>query len=427
MATRPNRGNFRNNNAKAGNNSERPDRPAMLGNVALKVESYSTKDNVVTVTGKNVATGAPLTVGLMSAARAANMMKAGIDDERERVETWAQRLANQVSLDKFADPKDEKYYVQPGGVLQLTNVRLDFSDKNYYAQTAFGLVPDPSTKAVLDGTISLQKFENGSMRLQVYQPEAAVALDPADQAKTRAAISAAFDPKSPVGDGQMSRTMMVTVSQPNERGYIDFNTFFARSASYEVGEGEYRLSSNFGDTLDRMTLDKKTGIAIAVLASVAGVPFEKVAARIPEGAEKADVAKTLRDYYDGAKGEGVKVSITPGYTVPFLKAVEEHIAKREEMFANEVFPGVVAVAVRRADGDALERPAATSVMSSKALPKQQPENPPELTKVAERAHRSVHGIEFKRREASAESSQSADKAPEKSREASLNRGPSLDF
>ncbi|MFY1017202.1 hypothetical protein, partial [Escherichia coli] len=82
-------------------------------------------------------------------------MKAGIDDDRERVEIWAQRLSNQVGLDRFADPKDDKFYVKPGGVLQLTNVRLDFSDKNYYAQTAFGLVPNPDSKAVLSGTISL--------------------------------------------------------------------------------------------------------------------------------------------------------------------------------------------------------------------------------------------------------------------------------
>lgn len=419
MAMRPNR----RQSAKSGNSESRPDRPAMLGNVALQVESYSSKDNIVTVTGKNVVTGAPLTIGLMSPARAANIMKAGIDDDRERVEVWAQRLSNQVGLDRFADPKDDKFYVKPGGVLQLTNVRLDFSDKNYYAQTAFGLVPDPDSKAVLSGTISLQKFENGSMRLQVYQPDVAVALDPADQAKTRSAISAAFDPKSPVGDGLMTRTLMVTVSQPNERGYIDFNTYFARSFSYEVGSGDYRLSSNFGDTLDRMTLDKKTGIAMTVLASVAGVPFEKIASRIADGPERGDIEKTLRDYYEGVKAEGVKVSITPGYTVPFLKAAEEHIAKREEMFANEVFPGVVSVAIRRADGEMMERPAATSVMASKALPKQQPENPPELTKVAERAHRTLHGIEFKRPDAPAESKKTA----EKSAEATLNRGPSLNF
>lgn len=201
MATRPNRGNFRNNNAKAGNNSERPDRPAMLGNVALKVESYSTKDNVVTVTGKNVVTGASLTVGLMSAARAANMMKAGIDDERERVEVWAQRLANQVGLEKFADPKDEKFYIKPGGVLQLTNVRLDFSDKNYYAQTAFGLVSDPEFKAIMAGTISLRKFDNGSMRLQVFNEGASIGLRAEDQAGVRSKIAAAFDARLPVGNG----------------------------------------------------------------------------------------------------------------------------------------------------------------------------------------------------------------------------------
>ncbi|MBZ4175408.1 hypothetical protein JYG55_22940, partial [Escherichia fergusonii] len=126
--------------------------------------------------GTQLHNGVELSVQLMSPARAANMMKGRNDvDDRERVRIWEERFENRRELAEFAD-KTNEHGVKPGGVILLNNTRLDFSDRQYYAQAAYGFVSDPDFQAAISGTVSLSKFADGSMRLQVYQPDKAVLL-----------------------------------------------------------------------------------------------------------------------------------------------------------------------------------------------------------------------------------------------------------
>lgn len=76
-----------------------PKLPATLGNVALSVSEYTSKDGVTSVKGTQLQNGEELTVQLMSPARAANMMKGRNDvDDRERVRLWEDRFANRREL-----------------------------------------------------------------------------------------------------------------------------------------------------------------------------------------------------------------------------------------------------------------------------------------------------------------------------------------
>jgi len=399
------------------------DQPAILGNVALRVEDYRLQDNVLTVRGVDVATGKSLTAQMMTPARAANMMpKAGGGDERAAVEEWANRLSGQHGLEEFANPNSANH-VKIGGVLQLSNVRLDFSDKKYYAQNSYALINDPAKSEVLSGTLSFSKFDNGSIRVQLFQPENIVALIKGEVEPTRIAIAAALDPKSPVGNGMMTRNAMVTVSEARENGFVEFNTYFLKSASTEVagdGGSTYSLSKGFGDALERSTLDQKTGPAFAVLAGVAGVPFEKIAARVADSGEKATVVSGLQRYYDSAQRDGVNVSITPGYTIPLLKTASARIAQREELFAAAVFKGTIAIATTVKTGEAMERPAAYAVMPGKSLSRTPPEVAPDIAKSAQAAQRKTFGIEFGSKAAEPESKTTATAAPE---EARLSQGP----
>ncbi|QIB41571.1 hypothetical protein G3A56_27645 (plasmid) [Rhizobium oryzihabitans] len=82
-----------------------PKLPATLGNVALSVSEYTSKDGVTSVKGTQLQNGEELTVQLMSPARAANMMKGRNDvDDRERVRLW-----------KIALPIEESYPSSPIG------------------------------------------------------------------------------------------------------------------------------------------------------------------------------------------------------------------------------------------------------------------------------------------------------------------------
>lgn len=406
----------------SGNGNARPKLPAHLGNLALKVDDYLLKDNILAVKGQSLSTGNPLTVQLMTAARAANMMKGNNPDERARVEEWSERLANQRQLEEFADPKSAQH-VQPGGVLQLNNVRLDFSNRQYYAQSAYGLVSDPAAQAALSGVVSLKRFDNDSIRLQVYQPDNAVVLNRANETEARAAVSKLFDPKSPVGSGHMSRTALVTISHTNDKGFIDFKSFYARSVGYEVEEDgvkAFKVSENFTDTLRRSKLDGKNGPAMAIIAAATGLPFAEIERQV-EAVDVAAVISELLEIYDMVADDRALVSMTPGYTVPILKAAEDRISQRKEMFDNGAFPGAVAIAFRRADGGMMDRPAAYSVMSNSVLPKNAPEHAPDASRSAQAAHKKLHNIEFKPREQKAESEHSSQS------ETRLSTGPGPSF
>ncbi|MBP8278398.1 MAG: hypothetical protein KAX55_16055, partial [Propionivibrio sp.] len=129
-----------------------PKLPATLGNVALSVSEYTSKDGVTSVKGTQLQNGEELSVQLMSPARAANMMKGRNDvDDRERVRLWEDRFANRRELSEFADRTNDQG-VKPGGVILLNNTRLDFSDRQYYAQAAYGFVSDPEFQAAMSGT-----------------------------------------------------------------------------------------------------------------------------------------------------------------------------------------------------------------------------------------------------------------------------------
>jgi hypothetical protein len=342
-----------------------PKLPATLGNVALQVSEYQSKDGITTVRGTNLNSGEELSVQLMSPARAANMMKGRDDgDDRERVRIWEERFASRRDLADFADPKND-HRVKPGGVILLNNTRLDFSDREYYAQAAYGFVSDPDLQAALSGTISLSKFADGSMRLQVYQPEKTAILSPSAKDEAQNAVKAAFDSRSPVGSGVMARTAIVTISERDEQGERQSKAFYMRSASFEADTGsgvEFQLSNGFGDTLKRSQLDSNSGAAAAAIAASAGVPVQLVIDRMASDATDDDRAAVNR-IYDAVKSGKATVAITPGYTVPIVRKSIDNLAKRPELFHSGAFAGAIAVAVRGSDGGALGRPAAYAVTS----------------------------------------------------------------
>lgn len=365
-----------------------PKLPATLGNVALNVREYTSKDGVTTVKGTQLLNGDELSVQLMSPARAANMMKGRNDvDDRERVRIWEERFANRRELGEFADQKNE-HGVKPGGVLLLNNTRLDFSDRKYYAQAAYGFVSDPDYQAAISGTVSLSKFADGSMRLQVYQPERAVLLSALPKEDVRNTVQAAFDARSPVGSGVMARTVLVTISETDENAVVQNKAFYMRSASFEADTGngvQFQLSTGFGDTLKRSQLDSNSGAAAAGIAAAAGTPVEMIIDRMAGDATAEDRAAVQR-IFDAVKTGKASVALTPGYTIPIVRKSMENLAKRQELFHSGAFSGAVAVAVRGADGGALERPAAYAVTSYAALPKAAPENTPSPAKEAIKAH-----------------------------------------
>lgn len=365
-----------------------PKLPATLGNVALKVSEYTSKDGIATVKGTQINNGDELTVQLMSPARAANMMKGRDEgDDRDRVRTWEQRFASRRELAEFADPKND-HGVKTGGVLLLNNTRLDFSDRQYYAQAAYGFVSDPDFQAAISGTISLSKFPDGSMRLQVYHPEKAVMLSASAKDDVQNAVKAAFDVRSPVGAGVMARTAIVTISETDESGEPQSKAFYMRSASFEADAGngvQFQLSNGFGETLKRSQLDSNSGAAAAGIAASAGVPVQMVIDRMASDTTEQDRSAVER-IYEAVKSGKATVAITPGYTIPVVRKSMENLAKRQELFHSGAFAGAVAVAVRGADGGSLERPAAYAVTSYSVLPKNAPENAPTPAKEAIKAH-----------------------------------------
>lgn len=364
-----------------------PKLPATLGNVALNVSEYTSKDGVTTVKGTQLQNGEELTVQLMSPARAANMMKGRNDvDDRERVRIWEERFANRRELAEFADQKNEQG-VKPGGVILLNNTRLDFSDRQYYAQAAYGFVSDPEFQAALSGTVSLSKFPDGSMRLQVYQPDKAVLLSSSTKEEVQSAVRAAFEARSPVGSGVMARTVIVSISEKGDDGEPQSKAFYMRSASFEADAGsgvQFQLSNGFGDTLKRSQLDSNSGAAAAAIAAAAGVPVQMVIDRMAE--VTAEDRAAVERIYDVVKTGKASVAITPGYTIPLVRKSMDNLAKRPELFHSGAFSGAVAVAVRGADGGVLERPAAYAVTSYSALPKTAPETTPSAAKEAIKAH-----------------------------------------
>lgn len=365
-----------------------PKLPATLGNVALNVSAYTSKDGVMTVKGTQLHNGVELSVQLMSPARAANMMKGRNDvDDRERVRIWEERFENRRELAEFAD-KTNEHGVKPGGVILLNNTRLDFSDRQYYAQAAYGFVSDPDFQAAISGTVSLSKFADGSMRLQVYQPDKAVLLSSSSKEEAQNAVKAAFDARSPVGSGVMARTVIVTISETGDNAEAQNKAFYMRSASFEADAGngvQFQLSNGFGDTLKRSQLDSNSGAAAAGIAAAAGVPVQMVLDHMADDATNEDRAAVQR-IYDAVKSGKASVAITPGYTIPIVRKSMENLAKRQELFHSGAFAGAVAVAVRGADGGALERPAAYAVTSYSALPKAAPETTPTPAKEAIKAH-----------------------------------------
>ncbi|NSX94414.1 hypothetical protein [Agrobacterium tumefaciens] len=365
-----------------------PKLPATLGNVALKVSEYTSKDGIATVKGTQINNGDELTVQLMSPARAANMMKGRDDgDDRDRVRTWEQRFENRRELAAFADPENE-HGVKPGGVILLNNTRLDFSDRQYYAQGAYGFVSDPDFQAALSGTVSLSKFPDGSLRLQVYQPDAARLISPSAKDAAQNAVKAAFDPRSPVGAGVMARTVIVSIFETDDNGDAQSKAFYMRSASFEADAGngvQFQLSNGFGDTLKRSELDAHSGAAAAAIAASAGVPVQMVIDRMASDTTEQDRSAVER-IYDAVSTGKATVAITPGYTIPIVRKSMEKLAQRQELFHSGAFSGAVAVAVRGGDGGNLERPAAYAVTSFSVLPKSGPENAPTAAKEAIKAH-----------------------------------------
>lgn len=364
-----------------------PRLPATLGNVALSVSEYTSKDGVTSVKGTQLQNGEELTVQLMSPARAANMMKGRNDvDDRERMRLWEDRFANRRELSEFADRRNDQG-VKPGGVILLNNTRLDFSDRQYYAQAAYGFVSDPEFQAAMSGTVSLSKFADGSMRLQVYQPDKAVLLSSSSTDEVQRAVKEAFDVRSPVGSGVMARTVIVTISENNEGGEAQSKAFYMRSASFEadLGNGvQFQLSNGFGDTLKRSQLDGNSAAAAAAIAAAAGVSVQIVIDRMSEATPEDNAA--VQRIYDVVKSGGASVALTPGFTVPIVRKSMDNLLKRPELFHSGSFAGAIAIAIRGVDGGALERPAAYAVTSYSALPKSAPEVTPTPAKEAIRAH-----------------------------------------
>ncbi|MUO72916.1 hypothetical protein [Agrobacterium vitis] len=363
-----------------------PKLPATLGNVALKVSEYVTKDGVTTVKGNHLQTGDELSIQLMSPVRAANMMKGRNDvDDRERIRIWEDRFANRRDLTVFSDQSNE-HGVKPGGVLLLNNTRLDFSDRRYYAQAAYGFVSDPEAQAAISGMISLSKFNDGSVRLQVFQPENASLLSASDKDAAQQSVKAAFEARCPVGSGVMARAVIVTLKEAGSEGQS--KAFYMRSASFEADSGngvQFQLSNGFGDTLKRTNLDSNSGAGAAAIAAATGVSVQMVLDRLGADATEED-RDSLKKIYDAVASGATSAALTPGYTIPIVLKSVEHLSKRPELFHSGAFSGAVAIAVRGAGGGALERPAAYAVTSYSTLPKSEPENAPTPAKEAIKVH-----------------------------------------
>jgi hypothetical protein len=385
----------RGNKSGSGSYGKKPrdDNPPNLGNIKLRVIEYKPLGNEMAVRGKDIFSGRDITVALASPTRAANMLRTANDEEKRlKANEFAEKFENRKSLGEFATPSS-MLHVPIGGVIALTNVRLDFASKDYFAERAFPVIVNPERQVLMTGIVQPSVFADGGLRIQLFQNKEAVALRadvPEAQAANRSALASAFDVISPVG-GQLARVAMVTVSDRDDNGYVNFNTYYAKSHSTEVDGGKFKLSSGFMNTLNLTTLDDKGG-AWAVMAAVAGVEWSVVEARA-----NSDTAKDLlRDIYMSVKqaGPDLKISLTPGFAVPVLK-VRVDAMKQIDSLMNNSFEGGVALATHTKDGLEMERPATYEIFSAGYVIKGE-DGGRSPSYFAEGAHRAIHNIVFQK-------------------------------
>lgn len=403
------------NNQGGGQGGNRPRRDGHLHNVNLEVREYTDSG----VKGVNLATGKELAVEFMTPARAARMLTG-------TAEEWQERFKDRVEIAAYADPNSTAH-VKPGGVLQLNNVRLDFSNSQYYAHSGYGMVQNPETQALMRGLIALDHFEkDNSIRLQVFDPKGSIDLTSGDVQKNRAAVKEALTPVSPVGSGgTMPRVGLVVTSVQKPDGTYAFSHTFLRSASEEKPDepGAYVVSTGFAETLAKTTLDKKNGPAFAIIASLCDVPFEKVAERLDASGDP-ELVQSLRQDYDFAKQDGVKVSMLPGYTVPIFTKVAERL-KTGQLAKIGAFEGAAAVNHVSKAGEPFARPAAYAVMSERAISRSS--EGMEIGRLAVRAHMKQFNIELPKPAQKSEAKEEAKQEAPAQQQPRMGAGASLDF
>lgn len=363
--------------ARFGDTDRKVNRPTNLGNVLLRVENYLTDQSgeVVAVKGKRLNAGPGedpnLTVGLASAAKYAAVTKRDVG-------LVATNFEGRRPLDSFADSNAENH-VKPGGVLSLSDVRLYFEDKKFYATRAMGVVQRPDIEDVLHGYLEARKFNsqvrddagapvlrNGqpvtseNVRMAIFQPQNSVVVSP-DNAD---AVFRAFDPHFlGMQNTQAARVNLVTIQFEDAR-----RTFIARSASLPHEDSRRVDVADLNETLKRTKLGTEAALAMAAVAAAVGLQFGEIDFHADVSLENREVVEAV--YKEVAQRE-TNVTLTPGMSLPVFEKTQRSLLEDGRFIDRGLVKGSVGIRFKMAsNGEAMDRPAVKFVGADNFLSQQ---------------------------------------------------------
>lgn len=335
-----------------------------LGNIALQVIEYVRDENsgqAYAVRGNPVNLDQPedvIEIGLMSAARAANLFKSNdaYDDRKER---FANAFADRRGLDEFGN-EEGRSFVSPGGVIMMNDVRIDVSNQKLYARSAYGAVQDPHVEHLVSGHVELRKFEGDKgewLSLSVLKPEQAFQVTDENIDK----IDSAFARSVFGGNAQTARFAAVSVDFQE-----GVKTFPLRSVRVDDGGDQAEYSNGAAETLKKGRFGRDVALGVAVVAAAVGMPLNNVQFDFEI---EASSRQSLETVYEAVAEQKVQASLTPGYAFPLFKKYQGELIADGRFIDRGFKPGVVAVRTATDDVGELSHPTAKFIQANSPVPR----------------------------------------------------------